>query len=317
MVESTPHSRPLVSVVITTYLRNESLKQAIESVLDQTYDPVELIVVDGSGSEHARSVVSDYEDVIYLPQERDEGAQAARSLGAERASGTYLNFLDDDDTLLPEKITKQVEFLEDNPEVGVVYCGKYAEDGRTMLPDERVRGEVLEYALKFQMTPSHPSTMLIRMDVLGELLPLGNRHGADDMGMKIDLAQRTKFDYVNEPLVRLGTADESLGGSFENVEGRKELLEEYADLYEQFPDDVRRTAVAYTYLLEAELLLNRRLWSFEALVKAFLACYHKPGVSLPFVGFLGSALLGRPGRNIGRKVYMKYYVGDQNRGKIA
>lgn len=310
-------SRPLVSVVITTYFRNESLARAIESVLEQNYDPIELIVVDGSGEAHAQAVVGEYEGIEYLPQAEDEGAQAARSVGAEEASGVYLNFLDDDDTLLPEKVSKQVEVLENNPGTGVVYCGKVAEDGREMLPNPRVQGEVLEYALKFQMTPSHPSTMLIRMEVLRDILPLGNRHGADDMGMKIELARRTEFDFVNEALVRLGGSEESLGGSFENIEGRNRLLEQYADLYNQHPRGVRHTAVAYTYLLEAELLLNQKWWSLDAITKAFLANWYKPGVSVSFLGFLCSAFFGRPGRDLGRHLYMKYYVGDRNRGKIA
>lgn len=317
MNESETVSRPLVSVVITTYFRNQSLRRAIESVLEQTYDPIELIVVDGSGEANARAVVSEYEGIEYLPQAEDEGAQAARSVGAERASGVYLNFLDDDDTLLPEKISKQVDVLESDPDTGVVYCGKVAEDGREMLPDPRVRGDVLEYALKFQMTPSHPSTMLIRMAVLRELLPLRNRHGADDMGTKIELAKRTEFDFVNEALVRLGASDGSLGGSFENIEGRKRILEQYDNLYDQHPRGVRRTALAYTYLLEAELLLNQKRWSLDAVTKAFLANYYKPGFSVSFLGFLCSALFGRPGRDLGRHLYLKYYVGDRNRGKIA
>lgn len=91
-----------VSVVITTYYRNDLLRGAVESALAQTHEPVEVILVDGSGEAHARPVAEEY-PVEYIAQNRDRGAQAARNAGAERVVGEYVQFLDDDDRLLPEK----------------------------------------------------------------------------------------------------------------------------------------------------------------------------------------------------------------------
>lgn len=308
--------RPLVSVVIPTYYRNDSLRAAIESVADQTYGPIETIVVDGSGEDHAAEVTAEY-DVRHHPQTEDRGAHVARSAGAELANGAYISFLDDDDRFRPEKTRRQMDVIRSHEKVGVVYCGKQTDSGRTMRPDPRVQGEVLEYALKFQMTPSHPSTMLIDGEVIADMLPFVNRHGADDLGMKIELAQRTQFGFVDESLVVIGDSQDSLGGSFENIEGRKQLLETYSDLYERFPPEVERTARAYTHLLNAELTLNDYSWSWRAIREALLACYRIPGLRSSFLGFFLASLLGRPGRNLGRYMYFEYLLGEEVRGKLA
>jgi glycosyltransferase involved in cell wall biosynthesis len=307
----------LVSVVIPTYYRNERLRAAVESVHDQTYEPIEVVVVDGSEDGRAESVADEY-GARYVYQGEEGGAHAARSMGAERADGAYVNFLDDDDRLSPEKLEKQIPVLEAHPETGVVYCGIRWENGHPVLPDPDVQGDVLEQALMFHMTPSSPSTMLIDAAVLGELLPLQNRHGADDMGMKIELAQRCEFDFVDEPLVLKGDdGEESLGGSRENIAGRLKLLERYDGLYREYPDSVRRTALGHTHLLDAELELNRSLWSHRAIWKAAKACYHVPGYPLSFVGYLGASLFGRPGRDLGGWVYGELVLGSDHRGKVT
>lgn len=312
----TAGAAPLVSVVVPTYHRNERLREALESVDAQTHDPVEVIVVDGSEDGRAASVAEQY-DAAYIHQGEDGGAHAARSIGAAAAAGAYVNFLDDDDRMRPTKLERQLAVIDRHPETGVVYCGIEWENGHPVLPDPAVQGDVLEHALMFHMTPSSPSTMLIDGTVLEDILPLSNRHGADDMGMKIELAQRTEFRFVDEPLVRKGDSEDSLGGSRANVDGRFTLLERYEDLYDRHPERVRRTALGHTYLLDAELELDRKLWAPSATKKAALACYHVPGYPISFLGYLAASLFGRPGRDVARAVYTKVFLGEQHRGKIT
>jgi glycosyltransferase involved in cell wall biosynthesis len=313
--------RPLVSVVVPTYYRNERLRGALGSVADQTHDRVEAVVVDGSGEAHARPVVEELEaerdlDIEYVAQERDEGPHAARSEGAERARGDHVNFLDDDDRLRPAKLERQLALLQGSDGVGVVYCAVEWEDGHVVRPDPDVRGDVLEHALRFRMTPSSPSAMLVDGDVLRAILPLENRHGADDMGMKIELAARTGFDFVDEPLVVKGDEEDSLGGSRENVAGRFELLERYADRYERHPA-ARRDALGHTYLLSADLRLDAPRRSPLAIADAARACYHVPGLPVSFVGYLGASLFGRPGRDLARAAYDRFVLGEEHTGKVT
>lgn len=286
-------SEGLVSVVVPTYYRNERLREAIESVHDQTYRPVEVIVVDGSGEAHARPVAEEYDDVSYVAQEEDEGPQAARSLGIERASGRYVQLLDDDDRLAPTKLERQVPLLE--PPVGVVYSGMIDEARGEILPNPDVRGDVLRYALEMRTFPCITSTMLIDRAVLEEMLPLGHRHGADDTGTKIELARRTEFDFVDEALVVRGRTDTSLSESWAYIEGRKQVIEAYADLYARFPARVRRRAVRETHYQAAKKHLEARPWSPAAVLEFARAAYHTPENRGYYLrGCLASAF-GRPG----------------------
>lgn len=310
-------SAPLVSVVIPTYYRNDRLHEAIESVTAQTYDEFEIIVVDGSESaRHAEPVAVEH-GVEYVCPETDRGAHASRSVGAQSADGQYVNFLDDDDQFAPTKLEKQVSVAENTAEIGVVYCGIQWENGHDVLPNPEVSGNVLEDALMFNMTPSSPSTMLIDTEVLADILPFKNLHGADDMGMKIELAKRTEFDYVDESLVTKGHSEDSLGGSEENIAGRMQLFERYSDLYDRHPASVRRTALGHTYLLDANRTLHREWWSGEAVWKSILAAYYIPGVRLPFIGHLFASFFGRLGLRLGSEVYFKVFIRDSHEGKIT
>lgn len=301
-----------VSVVVPTYYRNDRLREALESVAAQTYRPIETIVVDGSGEAHARSVVEEFDaaddgfdaaddeiDCTYVAQDRDDGPQAARSLGAERTTGSYVQFLDDD-RLLPRKLEVQVRKLEAEAEdgVGVVYCALRDEEWGVVRPDDPVRGEALERALRLDTFPAIPSTMLVDADVLAGMLPLGNRHGADDSGMKIELARRTTFDYVDEPLVERGKPEDPLSSSWAHVEGRKRLVEKYEDLYDRFPEEVRRTAIRQTYYRQGRKHLEESYWSPAAIASLARAAYHTPEDHLEHARDALASLFGRPGMQV-------------------
>lgn len=122
----------LVSVIIPTYKRTDALKAALESILKQTYENLEIIVVDdnGVGSKEQKSVeaiIEQYKEnpkIRYVKNEKNMGGAAARNVGIEAAKGEYLAFLDDDDEYYPEKIEKQLQvFLNsDSDKLALVYC---------------------------------------------------------------------------------------------------------------------------------------------------------------------------------------------------
>ena len=127
----------LVSVIIPTYNRPDYLREAVESVLTQTYSPIEILVIDdGSADEGAltRSVLKPYlssdfsatwgPKVTYLYQQNC-GLVPAVNRGLRLARGEYIQRLDDDDRLLPEKIARSVKVFQANPAVGLVATGYY------------------------------------------------------------------------------------------------------------------------------------------------------------------------------------------------
>jgi glycosyltransferase involved in cell wall biosynthesis len=111
---------PSVSVIIPVYNCESFLQEAVESALDQTYPPLEIIVVD-DGSTDGTAEVARKLPVTYLRQE-NAGVSAARNLAISHSKGDLLGLLDGDDVWLPEKLAVQVEALEADPEAGYASC---------------------------------------------------------------------------------------------------------------------------------------------------------------------------------------------------
>ena len=117
---------PLVSIILPTYNRSKSLARAIESVLDQSYNNFELVIIDDGSRDNTLSLVSKYQDprIKIIKNKENLGFVKSLNKGINYAKGKYISRIDDDD-LWPDssKLRKQVEFLEDNPEYVLVGCG--------------------------------------------------------------------------------------------------------------------------------------------------------------------------------------------------
>jgi len=118
----------LVSVIVPTYNRAPLLSVTLETVRAQVYRPMETIVVDDGSTDNTASVVRHFKEstvgdieVVYLRQ-TNQGAAAARNRGLEECRGEFIQYLDSDDLLHPEKISSQVAVLLQEPEVDYVFC---------------------------------------------------------------------------------------------------------------------------------------------------------------------------------------------------
>ena len=110
---------PLVSVVIAVYNGEKYLAEAIESVLAQTYSPIEIVVVNDGSDDDSEQIAKKY-PVHYFNQP-NQGQPSAANKGIEMAKGSYLAFLDADDLYMPGKTASQIEFLKENPHVDMVF----------------------------------------------------------------------------------------------------------------------------------------------------------------------------------------------------
>jgi glycosyltransferase involved in cell wall biosynthesis len=296
-------SDPLVSVVVPTYYRNDWLRGAIESALEQTYEPIGIIVVDDSGERHAEPVAREY-DVTYIAHEENRGGNPARNTGIEAARGEYIQLLDDDDRLDPTKTEKQVAVLESDPSVGVVYCGLQQENGNLVFPREEIRGDVLEPALRISgLHPCQTGTMLFDGDLLRELVPLVTREAGDDLGLKIRAAARTEFDFVDEILLVKGDSDVHRAAKLEYADEVLSIVEEFDHLYDRVDESVQRDALATAYRSRGVRLLDRRWWSPEAIVCFGKAIHYSESPDRELVGSFVSSLFGRPGYVLLRGIY--------------
>jgi len=121
-------SKPLVSAIIIFLNEEKFIQEAIDSVFAQTYDNWELLLVDDGSTDHsvqiAQRCAEQYpEKVRYIehPNHANRGMSASRNLGVRSAKGKYISYLDGDDIWLPNKLERQVEILQSNPEAVMVY----------------------------------------------------------------------------------------------------------------------------------------------------------------------------------------------------
>ena len=125
-----------VSVIITTFKRSDLLPRAVDSALNQSYKNLEIIIVDDNepDSQYRRdneklisTKYAGFCNVRYVPMERNSGACPARNKGVSEAQGEYINFLDDDDVLLPTKIEKQISVFQSDTKKELAAVGCFAD----------------------------------------------------------------------------------------------------------------------------------------------------------------------------------------------
>src|SRR5437867_1708261 len=119
---------PKVSIVIPTYNYGRYVVEAVESVLNQSFQDREVIVVDDGSTDDTRERLERFRGRIRYIYQRNKGLPAARNTGIRAARGAYVAFLDSDDLWLPEKLALQVPILDTRQQVGMVYTDAHLFD---------------------------------------------------------------------------------------------------------------------------------------------------------------------------------------------
>jgi len=211
-VDETP-----VSVILPTYNRAHLIFRAIKSVLDQTYQNFELIVVDDGSTDNTEYVVKSFDDerIKYVKHGQNKGANAARNTGIRIAKNDYIAFQDSDDEWLPEKLEKQMKIFDMvRPKVGVVYSGywKIKNNRKMYLPLREIAqkdGDLSKILLRKNFVSG--VTSVVRKDcfekagVFDEQLPR-----LQEWELWIRISKHYDFKCVNEPLVNAYESPDSI-----------------------------------------------------------------------------------------------------------
>ena len=141
----------MVSIIIPTYNRGNTIRRAIDSILRQTYSSYEILIIDDGSTDDTEAVIAECEDsrIRYVPLKHNQGAAHARNVGIQEAAGGYIAFLDSDDEWMPRKLEMQMKrMLNASDEYGLVYCrmGGMRRDGKSryMCPPLECPKEILE-----------------------------------------------------------------------------------------------------------------------------------------------------------------------------
>lgn len=197
---------PLVSVIINNYNYGRFLKQAIDSVLAQTYNNIELIVVDDGSTDHSRDVIQAYSDRLIPILQENRGVGKACSAGFLKSRGDIICFLDADDYFHPEKIAKVVAAFQQHPE-WIQISHLWTTVDKEGIPSGRSTsnvlssGDVRSFLLKWGKYASGISSALAyRRSTLEKVLPLNGDMGIDSY-FNATLPFYGSVGCINEPLM--------------------------------------------------------------------------------------------------------------------
>jgi glycosyltransferase involved in cell wall biosynthesis len=282
---------PAVSVVLATYNYGRYLAGALDSVLGQTFNDLEVIVIDDGSTDETQQVVKPYLSnprVRYFTTDHC-GQPAAKNAGIRLTRAPLIAFLDADDLWLPTKLEKQVALFSKNPNLGVVYSRRFLidEHGRQLHLTQPAlpRGQVLD--AMFRQNFICFSSAVVRRSVLEDVGLFDTDLAlAIDYDLWLRIAQRYPFDYVDEPLVKYRTGHASLSRRTEErlktaARIMARFLSEHGGRRNLSPAIVRRSQAETCYEI-ALTIRNRSRWA--ALPWYLRALWSAPSFGLAWQG---------------------------------
>lgn len=245
----------LASAVITTHNRKDFLVKALRSALEQTYQNMEIIVVDDKSTDGTKEYMEEFVNsasnqhsipIKYIYNSSEGGANKARNIGIMESKGEYIAFLDDDDEWMKEKTEKQVNYFNCHPDVGIVSCARVFEYNLK----KRVRQDVnklMEGDLNqnvFKRIPFTTSCMMVRRSLLTKVGVFDeNLRYWQEYELLIRLCQETKVGVVKDHLTLYRKNTQDKNRLTNNIDGWEEAVqyidEKHKVLIMALPEDIR------------------------------------------------------------------------------
>ncbi|MBD3201963.1 MAG: glycosyltransferase [Candidatus Lokiarchaeota archaeon] len=221
---------PLVSIIIPSYNRPHLLQRAIKSVLKQTYSNLEIIVIDDNSDKDLFCIIDQFKDerIIYYRNKENKGAPYSRNRGIGVSKGNYINLLDDDDILLPQKIEVQLEKFQKShiENLGVVVCDvEYRRKDINEIKQNHCKGNIYEKLLRSYAIYGIHSMLIKRKYIVSFDTNLKSNQEYD---LTIRLAKRCNFDFVPQTLARVFYSSNQISFNFpKKIKGTKYLFNKY------------------------------------------------------------------------------------------
>lgn len=198
---------PSVSVVMPVYNAEKYLREAIDSILAQTYKDFEFIIINDGSTDCTKEIIQSYSDprIIYLENERNSGICVTLNKGLDAARGRYIARMDADDISLPERLATQVEYMDKHTQIGV--CGSdiivFGEGIEESLFKQIHHSDECAAGLLFNPCLAHPS-VIINNQILKyrNLCYEDSYRGLEDFKLWWEIAKTSKIGNINKPLIR-------------------------------------------------------------------------------------------------------------------
>lgn len=248
---------PCVSIVIPTYNRAHLIKKSLKSVLNQTYQNFEIIVVDDGSTDNTQEILESFNEnrIKYIKHKQNKGTAAARNTGIKHSKCDFIAFQDSDDEWFPEKLEKEMKAFENSTiKVGVVYTGLWyvKNNSKKYVPYPQItkkEGNIHDELL----TGNFVSGLSVIRKICFEKLGLFNESlpSLEDWELYIRISKYFCFKFIDEPLAAAYCSSDSASINYSNLTKSSELILEKH--FEYFNKNKKILAANYA---------NIGLWAF-------------------------------------------------------
>jgi len=224
----------MVSVIIPAYNSAHYLKIALDSVLNQSFSDLEIILVDDGSTDNTKGLLNDYSDErIQYYYKENGGLSSARNYGIERAKGKYLAFLDADDIWEHNKIEEQIKCLEEQKNISIVTCNfQYIDkEGRELkVFNMRARYPKDGFNLYNLLRCCFliPSSILMKREIIDGLGVFNEDYdGAEDIEYFLNVLEKYELGLIDKVLLKYRTGHSSLSRGFRSYCVREQVLDDF------------------------------------------------------------------------------------------
>ena len=252
-----------ISVIIPTHNRSWYLRRAIQSVIDQDYKNIEIIVIDDASTDDTKEALKPFissNNIIYIRNEKRMGPNHSRNIGLKKATGDYIAFLDDDDYYCDRgKLRKQINLFEKNSKLGFVGSGYYDKSiNKNRIP--RVRGKI-DKTLLTTFSDIETSTILIKKEIIDKVGFLDERFKSEqNHDFFYRISKIAEFDYIPDIAVVKDNPPSQISTNIKNK------LQGYFLFHKKHFEDIRELGAKFFILIIMKLLITSLILVIEAII---------------------------------------------------
>lgn len=204
-----------ISIIIPYYNAKKFIIETVESVINQTYKNIEIIIVDDGSNDNVEKILKDYiaSKKLTLIKKKNGGPASARNIGIKYASGDLIAFLDADDIWLPEKLEKQISLVNKHKKPIITFTRKFfLVNNKSVNENEKLyQGEIYKKLLKSNFITN--SSVIIDKKIINDIGLLNESKelvGVEDYEYWLRASKKYNFYFVDEPLVKYRTHNDQL-----------------------------------------------------------------------------------------------------------
>jgi len=212
------NTAPKVSVIIPTYNRCAWIKHAIDSVLQQTYQNFELLIVDDGSTDITKGILAEYGKKIKYFYQSNKGPASARNLGIKQSKGTYICFLDSDDRWVKSKLETQINLVTEHPEIKICYTNETWIRKGIRVNQKQIHQKYSGWIYRrcLPLCIISPSSVMIHRDVFEKVGNFDEEMTVcEDYDLWLRISQRYPISFINKKkIVKYGGHEDQLSHKF-------------------------------------------------------------------------------------------------------